>query len=150
MNKQVNPRGAMNRIERVRTAVDEHLSSLYDLLAIRLMHPPSRIEVTIEQEIKDLYTYPERLDASYRDEWRSIAIRACFDHGFEDHWRSDQENLERYITRLQREDIPRCIHDNIPLFRSLGEIFQILESDNTLHFPDPRRKALMSLIWPQG
>ena len=74
----------MSRIERVRRAVAEHLDDPYSLLALRLLFAPERVVVTIEDEIRDLYTYPERLNASYADEWRRIATRAVFDGAFDD------------------------------------------------------------------
>ncbi|MBO6809915.1 MULTISPECIES: hypothetical protein [Marinobacter] len=56
----------MSRIDLVKTAVDEQLNDCYDLLAMRMLFPPDQVEVTIEQEIKDLYVYPERLQTGYR------------------------------------------------------------------------------------
>ena len=56
----------MSRIDLVKTAVGEHLDDSYDLLAMRLLFPPDHVEVKIEQEIKDLYVYPERLQTGYR------------------------------------------------------------------------------------
>lgn len=140
----------MSRINLVRQVANEHLGDVYSLLAMRILYPPDRVEVGIEKEIEDLYIYPERLDSSYRDEWRSITTRALVDHGFPDHWRTDEENLEAYVNYLRDEAIPRCIHNNIQLFRRLGEVLQIAESDNTLTFPDPRRRALLRMIWPEG
>lgn len=138
----------MSRIDLIRSAVDKQLSDPYNLLAMRLMFPPDRVEVEIGEELKDLYTYPERLHTGYHDEWRSLAVRALFDNAFSDHWRSDQENLDRYIEFLLKQAIPRCIHDNIGLFRTLGEVLAIARSDNTIRFPDPKRRALMDIIWP--
>jgi hypothetical protein len=140
----------MNRIELVKQAIARQLEDPYNLLALRLLFPPDRVVVRIDKEIADLYTYPERLDASYSDEWRAIAIRAIFTNAFADHWRSDEENLERYIGYLRREAVPRTIHNHIELFRRLGEILQIRGSDNTVSFPDPGRQALMKIIWPEG
>ena len=140
----------MRRIDLVRQAVDEQLSDTYDLLAMRLIHPPPGVEVDIQKEIDDLYVYPERLQASYRDEWRSIAIRALFEHGFPDHWRSDEENLQRSLAELREQAIPRCIHNHHRLFRRLGEVLEIQASENTVVFPAPRRRALMKLIWPEN
>jgi len=114
-----------------------------------MLFPPDRVEVKIDQEIKDLYVYPERLDTGYRDEWRAIATRALFRNAFGDHWRPDEENLERYLDFLRDEAIPRCVHDNIELFRMLGEVLSIARSDNAIAFPDPKRRALMKIIWPE-
>lgn len=139
----------MGRIDLVRQAVAEQLDNPYDLLALRLMFPPDWVQVDINKEISDLYTYPERLATSYYDEWRSLAVRGLFDHGFRDHWRSEPENLEAYVEYLRRDAIPRCIHNHIELFRRLGEILQIASADNTLVFRDPRRRAVMKLIWPE-
>lgn len=139
----------MSRIDLVKAAVDEQLDDSYDLLAIRMLFPPDHVEVKIEQEIKDLYVYPERLQAGYRDEWRAIAIRALFRHAFGDHWRPDRENLERYLEFLREQAIPRCVHDNIELFRMLGEVLAIARSDNAISFPDPKRRALTKIIWPE-
>jgi hypothetical protein len=139
----------MRRIDLVRNAVAEQLNDPYDLLAMRLIFPPDWSEVKIEREISDLYVYPERLEASYCDEWRAIAVRAVFKHGFSDHWRSDEENLDLYFLYLRQEAIPRCIHNHIDLFRSLGEVLQIEQSGNTIRFPDARRRALMKIIWPE-
>lgn len=140
----------MNRIELVRRLINEQLDDVYSLLAMRLLYPPQWVEVGIEQEIKDLYTYPERLASSYRDEWRAIATRALVNQGFRDHWRTDEENLDAFVSYLHNEAIPRCIHNHIELFRRLGEVLQISKSDNTVRFPDPRRRALMRIIWPEG
>ena len=114
-----------------------------------MLFPPDHVEVKIDQEIKDLYVYPERLDTGYRDEWRAIATRALFRNAFGDHWRPDEENLERYLDFLRDEAIPRCVHDNIELFRMLGEVLSIARSDNAIAFPDPKRRALMKIIWPE-
>ncbi|MCM0613895.1 hypothetical protein KFJ24_15515 [Marinobacter sediminum] len=35
------------------------------------------------------------------------------------------------------------------LFRALGEVLENERSDRTVVFPDPRRRALMELIWPE-
>ncbi|MBE0486082.1 hypothetical protein [Marinobacter sp.] len=139
----------MNKIDLVRVAVDQHLSDTYDLLAMRLLFPPERVVVPIDREIKDLFLYPERLETSYRHEWTSIATRALFNHGFADHWRTDQDNLDRYLASLREQSIPRCIHNHVGLFQMLGEVIAIQRSDNTIAFPDPRRRALMRLIWPE-
>ncbi|MEQ5816270.1 hypothetical protein J3362_12215 [Marinobacter sp. NFXS11] len=139
----------MSRIDLVKTAVDEQLNDSCDLLAMRMLFPPDHVEVKIDQEIRDLYVYPERLDTGYRDEWRAIATRALFRDAFGDHWRPDEENLDRYLNYLKDEAIPRCVHDNIELFRMLGEVLSIARSDNAIAFPDPKRRALMKIIWPE-
>lgn len=139
----------MSRIERVRQAVAEYLDDPCSLLALRLLFPPERVAVPIEDEVRDLYTYPERLNASYADEWRRIAIRAIFDRAFEDPGASDEANLAAYMRYLRNEAIPRCIEEHRPLFRSLDEIHRVLASDNTVTFPDPGKRALMKLIWPE-
>jgi hypothetical protein len=138
----------MNRIEWVRQSVEQHLSDIHDLLAMRLLFPPEHSVVTIEKEILDLYLYPERLETSYRDEWQAIALKALYQHGFADHWRTDQDNLDAYLGLLREQRIPRCIHDHLNLFHTLEEILAIKNAGNTLTFPDPRRQALMRLIWP--
>ena len=94
----------MSRIDLVKAAVDEQLNDSYDLLAMRMLFPPDHVEVKIDQEIKDLYVYPERLDTGYRDEWRAIATRALFRNAFGDHWRPDEENLERYLVFLSPDE----------------------------------------------
>ncbi|MDX1633747.1 MAG: hypothetical protein R3280_03865 [Marinobacter sp.] len=140
----------MNRLDLIRQAVADELGDVYDLLAIRLMFPPDHPAMDIEQDIRDLYSYPERLESSYRDEWERIACRALFDQGFRDHWRSDEENLARYLTYLQDTAIPACIHQHIDLFRMLGEVLAIRDSSRTLQFPSPQRRALFRLIWPES
>ena len=139
----------MSRIDLVKQAMDEQLDNSYDLLALRILFPPDSVVVKIEQEIRDLYVYPERLETSYRDEWRSIVARALIRNAFADHWRTDQENLNRYLAYLRDHAIPRCVHDNIGVFRMLGEVLAISESENAVVFPDPRRQALMKMIWPE-
>lgn len=140
----------MSRIDLVQRVVRGNLNNPFDLLAMRLMYPPDRIEVTIDKEINDLYTYPERLQTSYCDEWRSLAVRGLFRHGFSDHGRADETNLENYLGFLRNEAIPRCIVANSELFRCLGEVLLIAQADNTLVFRDPKRRAVMKLIWPEG
>lgn len=139
----------MSRIDLVKAAVDEQLNDSYDLLAMRMLFPPDHVEVKIDQEIKDLYVYPERLETGYRDEWRAIATRALFRNAFGDHWRPDEENLDRYMGFLRDQAIPRCVHENTELFRMLGEVLAISSSDNAVAFPDPKRRALMNIIWPE-
>ncbi len=139
----------MNKIELVRAAVEQQLSDIYDLLAMRLLFAPEWVEVTIEKEIRDLFVYPERLETSYRHEWASLATRALYNQGFTDHWRTEQDNLDRYLRFLKQQAIPRCIHNHVGLFQMLGEAIAVQRSDNTLAFPDPRRCALMRMIWPE-
>jgi hypothetical protein len=50
---------------------------------------------------------------------------------------------------LRDQAIPRCVHENIDLFRMLGEVLAIGRSDNAIAFPDPKRRALMKIIWPE-
>ena len=57
--------------------------------------------------------------------------------------------VDGYLTCLREQAIPRCIHEHIDLFRALGEILAIRMSDKAVHFPDPKRRALMKLIWPE-
>jgi hypothetical protein len=139
----------MNKIELVRQSVDQHLGNVNDLLAMRLIFPPEQSVVSIEKEILDLYLYPERLETSYQDEWKSIALKAVYKKGFPDQWRTDQDNLDVYLGFLRDQAIPRCIHDHLSLFQTLEEIMAIQRSDNTITFPDPKRQALMRLIWPE-
>lgn len=138
----------MNRIEWVRQSAEQHLDDINDLLAMRLLFPPEHIVVSIDKEIQDLYVYPERLETSYRDEWRSIALKALYKNGFADHGRIDQDNLQAYIGFLRDQAIPRCIHDHFRLFQALEEILAIQRAGNTISFPDPRRKSVLRLIWP--
>lgn len=140
----------MNRAERIRGLIDTRFDNPYDLLALRLLFPPERAVVRIEDEIRDLYTYPERLETSYREEWRGLAIRGIHRDGFADHWRTDQDNLALYADTLARQAIPQCIHNNRALFQTLGKALAVAESANTLRFPDPRRRAVMQMIWPEG
>ncbi|AKO51013.1 hypothetical protein ABA45_00080 [Marinobacter psychrophilus] len=139
----------MSRIELVKGAVNEQLNDSYDLLAMRLLFAPEYVVVNIQKEIKDLYVYPERLESSYCDEWRAIATRALFRNAFGEHWRSDEENLQRYLNYLRRQAIPKCVHQNVKLFRMLGEALAIACSDNTIAFPDRQRQALINIIWPE-
>ncbi len=139
----------MNRIERVRQAVEENVKGIETLLAMRLLFPPENPVVTIEQEIFDLYVYPERLESSYRDEWQAIAVKAIYQHAFPDQAESDQNNLQRYLAHLHNLAIPRCQQEHPRLFRALEEIRAIAQAGNTLTFPDPRRKAIARLIWPK-
>mgnify|MGYP003632065180 CR=1 FL=1 len=138
----------MNRIERVRQSVEQHLNDIHDLLAMRLLFPPEHSVVTIEKEILDLYLYPERLETSYRDEWKAIALKAIYHHGFADHSHTDRDNLDAYLGLLREQRIPHCIQDHLSLFHTLEEILAIQNAGNTLTFPDPRRQSLMRLIWP--
>jgi hypothetical protein len=138
----------MNRIERVRQSIEQHLSDIHDLLAMRLLFPPEHSVVTIEKEMIDLYLYPERLETSYRDEWKAIALKAIYHHGFADHRHTDRDNLDAYLGLLREQRVPHCIHDHLSLFHTLEEILAIKNAGNTLTFPDPRRQSLMRLIWP--
>lgn len=140
----------MNRVELVRQSVELHLSDIRDLLAMRLSFPPDQMVVSIEKEIQDLYTYPERLETSHRDEWQSIAVKALHRHGFTAAGQTDQQSLDAYLGFLRDEMIPRCIQDHLKLFQSLDEVLAIQQSENTIIFPDPRRRALMRMIWPKG
>lgn len=139
----------MNKIELIRRWVAQHLNDISDLLAMRLLFPPEQMVVTIEKEILDLYLYPERLQTSYRDEWKAIALRAVYKNGFSDQQRTDQENLDVYLGFLREEAIPRCTQDHSRLFQALEEVLAIQRSGNTITFPGPRRRSLMRLIWPK-
>lgn len=138
----------MDRIELVRHAVEQHLGDISNLLAMRLLFPPDHMVVTIEKEIRDLYTYPERLETSHRDEWKSIAVKALHRKAFIGQGRTDAENLETYIAYLKAEAIPECKLEHNRLFHKFDEILAIQQAENTIMFPDPRRKGLLRLIWP--
>lgn len=139
----------MSRLKLVKSAVSEQLSDSYDLLAMRLLFPPEHVVVNIQKEIKDLYVYPERLASGYCDEWRAIATRSLFRNAFGEHWRSDEENLQLYLKYLRSQAIPHCVHQNVELFRILGEALAIARADNTIAFPDRQRQALINIIWPE-
>ncbi len=139
----------MNKIELVRQSVEQHLSDIHDLLAMRLLFPPEQSVVAIEKEILDLYLYPERLETSYRDEWQSIAVKGVYTNGFADHGRTDRKNLDVYLGFLREQAIPRSTQDHSRLFRALEEVLAIQRSDNTIPFPGPGRRFLMHLIWPK-
>jgi hypothetical protein len=141
-------RVAMDRIELVRHAVEQHLNDINDLLAMRLLFAPDNVVVPIEKEILDLYTYPERLETSHRDEWKSIAIKALHRNGFTDPSQTDQESVAAYLGFLRAEAIPHCLTEHNALFQNLQEILAIARAGNTIAFPDPRRRGLMRLIWP--
>jgi len=125
------------------------LNDSYDLLSMSLLFPPDYVVVKIDQEIRDLYVYPERLDSGYCDEWRAIATRVLFRNAFGEHWRSDEENLQLYLKYLRSQAIPKCVHQNVELFRMLGEALAIARSTNTIAFPDRQRQALINIIWPE-
>lgn len=139
----------MTRTDLIEDVLATQLDDIYDLLALRLMFSPNEWTMDIEQDIRDLYIYPERLDGSYRDEWHRIAKRALFREGFPDHWLDDRANLTQYVLSLKKETIPRCIHNHIDLFRMLGEVLEIQRSNRTVLLPNPRRRALDALIWPE-
>ena len=139
----------MSRVDLIRSVISEKLDDAYSLLALRVLFPPERVAVRIEDEVDDLYVYPERLKASYEDEWRIIATRAIFEQAFTDSAGSDEENLEHFVRYLIEEAIPHCIRQHPRLFRNLDSILQIIESENTVTFPDPGRRELMKLIWPE-
>lgn len=141
--------GQMSRLERVKRVISEKLDDPYSLLALRILFPPDWVAVPIEDEIADLYTYPERLEASYADEWRRLATRTIFEQAFADSSRSDEESLQSYVCYLLQEAIPRCMQRHPALFDSLEEILEILNNNDTLTFPDPSRRALMRMIWPE-
>jgi hypothetical protein len=83
----------------------------------------------------------------YQDEWKSIALKALYQHGFADHWQTDQDSLDAYLGLLRDRAIPRCIQDHHSLFHTLEEILAIKNAGNTITFPDPKWQALMRLIW---
>lgn len=139
----------MTRTELIEEVLATQLTDMYDLLALRILFAPDEWTMDIAQDIRDLYIYPERLDGSYRDEWHRIAKRALFREGFRDHWLDDRANLTQYVRSLQQEAIPRCIHNHIELFRMLGEVMEIQRSSRTVLLPNPRRRALDALIWPE-
>ena len=49
--------------------------SIESLLLLRLAFNNEQDIVDIEQDINDLYLFPERLAFSYPDEWRSVYSR---------------------------------------------------------------------------
>jgi hypothetical protein len=63
--------------------------------------------------------------------------------------KTDKEISDLYVYPERLEAIPRCIHNHIDLFRRLGEVLKIRQSDNTIIFPDPGRRAVMDIIWPK-
>lgn len=138
----------MDRIELVRHAVEQHLGDISNLLAMRLLFPPDHMVVTIEKEIRDLYTYPERLETSHRDEWKSIAVKALHRNGFTGTDETDQQRLNTYLLYLRKQAIPGCVETNRKLFTCLEEILAIQRAVNTVTFRAPKRKASLRQVWP--
>jgi len=130
----------VNNTDLIRQSLQQQLSDISDLLALRLVYPPQQAVVSIDQEILDLYTYPERLETSYRDEWKAIALKALYRHGVSDEGGTDEQKLEAYLRSLRDDVIPRCKRNNAELFDALEEILAIQRADNTITFPGPGRR----------
>lgn len=138
----------MNKVEWVRQAVEQHLSDIRTLLAMRLLFPPEQSVVSIDKEILDLYQYPERLESSYRDEWQAIALKALYKHGFADPEQTDQDNLSTYLDYLCKQAIPGSWQRHAPLFSALNEILAIQRASNTLVFPHAGKRAALRRARP--
>lgn len=138
----------MNRIELARQSVERHLNDIRDLLAMRLLFPPEHTVIAIEKEIRDLYTYPERLETSHRDEWKAIAVKALHRNAFRENGQTDEKNLEDYLGLLQEYAIDQCKTDNAELFRCLEQLLAIEQAANTITFHDAKRREVLRLIWP--
>lgn len=67
------------------------------LLLLRLILDIDKKNSNLQQDIHDLFEYPERLENSYSDEWRSWIKNVLHRRAFRDRCKSDSDNLKDYI-----------------------------------------------------
>ena len=75
------------------------------LLTLRLIFDEPDPAASIEQDLRDLYVYPERLTDSYRPEWRAF-IKQAISRELSHEQRADEHVLSAYLqTRLHERQL---------------------------------------------
>lgn len=119
--------------------------NIEELLALRLLFDDPRDIVDLDQDIKDLEFFPERLTTSYRQEWITYICRAiaaqCKSVEDEDE-RAYAGTIQSKANELQDSDNERYRRLLVFVNRAQG----ISENDNVVSMPNPLRKRLEDFL----
>ena len=119
--------------------------NIEELLALRLLFDDPRDIVDLDQDIKDLEFFPERLAASYKQEWIAYigrAIAAQCKSVDEDDERIYAGTIQSKANELQDRDDERYRRLLAFVSRAQG----ISENDNVVSMPNPLRKRLEDFL----
>ncbi|WP_051275364.1 hypothetical protein [Aestuariibacter salexigens] len=115
------------------------------LLGLRLVLDEPDPVASIEQDLQDLFTYPERLQESYRHEWVAYVKRALAEE-LSSEQLNDRHILEAFLqTRLHEREmwINRVMDSGI---RAIAKTTALLSSDNVTRLPNAHRQAVERMV----
>lgn len=101
------------------------------LLFMRLLLDEERSKSTLEQDINDLYAYPERLHESYKDEWRSWIKNTVHRQAFTDANISDEEALQRFLQK-QHDEKAGFLDETYAAYKKVVKQADIINSSNNV------------------
>lgn len=115
--------------------------SLESLLLLRVAFNNEQDIVDIEQDINDLYLFPERLTLSYPDEWRSYILRHLGKHNLNRAILADILSDKEQYNSPQIEHLHQQIKRAMPQFKRLMQIVDNVrasqQSGNVVPFKTP-------------
>lgn len=116
------------------------------LLALRLYYDNAAKGASLDKDIEELSTFPERLSGSYRAEWESLVKREVARQIIQQDTRPVSEVIEVIMAELE------SLYESDSRFLRLLSIVKQAEAfektDNARVLPTPLRRQLMALLLP--
>ena len=120
--------------------------AILELLMARIALDKPRATENLEQDILDLYLFPERLTDSYPDEWRSFIKRHVKQYASEEH------KLNSIMSLLHHPEIENKIESIRMRFeryrKIISEAQAIVNSDAVATIETPLHRWLSKLVDP--
>lgn len=116
------------------------------LLLLRVVLDIDKKNSSLESDIYDLFQYPERLEESYRDEWRSWIKNTLHKNAFHNDKKNDAQSLMDYLDTqyLQRN---KEIKDRFTEYsKVLEKVVAIQQSGNVKPFKSKLKSNLELLM----
>ena len=119
--------------------------NIEELLALRILFDDPKDIVDLDQDLKDLEFFPERLEASYRHEWVTFISRAIANV-----CRSSSEASENALTNAIQQQMKNVQNSDDQRYEQLMHFVVLAQgigdSDNVVSLPHPMRKKLEQFL----
>jgi hypothetical protein len=128
-------------------AQDLNLSdrNIEELLALRILFDDPKDIVDLDQDIKDLEFFPERLEASYRHEWVTFISRAIAKM-----CKSSSEASENKLTDAIQQQMKNVQSNDDQRYEQLMQFVALAQgigqNGNVVSLPHPMRKKLEQFL----
>ncbi len=136
-----------------RTELIEYTFNLQDassifLLLLRVVLDQEKPGNNLRQDIYDLGIYPERLEGSYHDEWRTYIKRHLHKNAFTDASLSDAEALMTYLQSIYESRLALIQEDFAEYDQIIERTILVNNSDNVMPIQHRLKNTLNMLMQP--